>query len=73
MNRLTNTEPEKPASVFLFYILLLLFDAMCKCLLVCLCTTYVPGALRGRKRVSEFLDLVLKVVVSPYVGAENQI
>lgn len=38
---------------------------------VYLCTTYVPEALRGQKKMSDPLKLELQLVIKHYVGAEN--
>lgn len=36
------------------------------------CTMYMPGALRGQKKVLDPLKLKLQMVMSQYVGAGNQ-
>jgi hypothetical protein len=36
---------------------------------VCLCTTFMPGAIRGQARISDPLDLELQIVVSLRVHA----
>lgn len=44
---------------------------MCRSFHVCLCTVYVPDALRGRKRVLDHLRLEIKSLVSLHMSAGN--
>lgn len=37
-----------------------------------MCTKYVPGALRGQKKASDFLELQLEMVVNHHVPAGNR-
>lgn len=55
-----------------FLTIYLLFYVVCKIVLItckCLCTTGVPGAYGGRKKVCGPLELELGMAVSCYVGA----
>lgn len=42
------------------------------CLHVCICTTCVPGASSGQKRVSDPVELELQMLVSYHVGSGKQ-
>lgn len=37
---------------------------------MCLCTVYIPGALRSQKCALDLLGLELQMVIRPYEGAE---
>jgi hypothetical protein len=56
--------------VYLFIIYLFLYVCLF-CLHVFLCTTYVPGVHKSKKRAS--LELELQIVVSLHLGASNWI
>lgn len=42
------------------------------CLDLCMCTTYMPGAHKVQKSVSDTLELALGMAVSHQVGVGNQ-
>lgn len=41
------------------------------CMYVCMCTSYMPGAQRGQKKVLGLLELELETVVNCHVGTRN--
>lgn len=53
------------------FLFIFILCACAFCLYVCLCTTYVPGAHKGRKVSSGPLEQELQIVVSCCAGAGN--
>lgn len=48
-----------------------LFFYIYKCLHICMCTTWRPGAQDVQKKASDPLDLELQMIVNSYLGSEK--